>query len=73
MKEKIIIYGKKSFSEISRLFVSAQDFEIPHGYDYKSAIIELDKISKTKIHGKGFLDYFEFSNIFLDRIPLVNI
>ena len=65
MTEKIIIYGKNSLSESTRLFVSAQDFEIPHGYDYKTAIIELDKISKTKIHGRDFLDYFEFSNISL--------
>lgn len=65
MKQKILVYGKKSISNSTRLFVSAQDFEIPHGYDYKTAIIELDKISKTKIHGRDFLDYFEFSNISL--------
>ena len=65
MKEKILVYGKRSISDTQHLFVSAQDFEIPHGYDYKTAIIELERISKTKVNGKDFLEYFEFSNISL--------
>ena len=65
MKEKILVYGKRSISDTKHLFVSAQDFEIPHGHDYKTAITELERISKSKIHGKNFLEYFEFSNISL--------
>jgi len=65
MKNKILIYGRKSISNSTHFYVSAQDFEIPHGYDYKDAIIELKRISASKILGKDFLEHFEFSNISL--------
>ena len=65
MKQKILVYGKRSISDSTHLFVSAQDFDIPHGYDYKDAIIELERISTSKILDKDFLEHFEFSNISL--------
>jgi len=65
MKNKILIYGKRSFSNSTHFYVSAQDFEIPHGYDYKDAIIELERISTSKILDKHFLEHFEFLNISL--------
>ena len=50
--KKILVYGKKSNNSTDKKFVTAEDFEIPHGEDYKSAIIELQKIHRSQINGK---------------------
>ena len=42
-----MIYGKKSLTSETEIFVREEDFEIPHGLDYKLAIEELEKIQHS--------------------------
>ena len=60
-----IIFGEKSEFSSDTLFVNSQDFEIPHGMDYKLAIEDLKRIQNKTIHGKNFLSLFEYDGISL--------
>ena len=39
LESKILVYGKQSNPTNNQLYVTAKDFEIPHGYDYKNAML----------------------------------
>jgi len=57
-----IIFGEKSEKVSDKLYVNENDFEIPHGEDYKIAIKELEKIQKKTFQGKPFLSLFEYND-----------
>ena len=61
LDRKILVYGKQSNPKNNQLYVTAKDFEIPHGYDYKNAILELRKLDQITLNGKNFLEHFAFS------------
>ena len=60
-----IIFGEKSETSADTLFVNAQDFEIPHGSDYKLAIEDLKRIQNETVDKKHFLSLFEYDGISL--------
>lgn len=47
-----VIYGKKSQKTHDTIFVREEDFEVPHGEDYKLAIKVLDRIQESIIEEK---------------------
>lgn len=47
-----IVYGKKSQKTPDTIFVREEDFEVPHGEDYKLAIKVLDRMQESTIEGK---------------------
>lgn len=71
-----IVFGKRSFKKFNKIYVNEEDLEIPHGDDYKIALDELKKIVDSKLHGKNFLNHFEFGSdslwwfIFPSTIPV---
>ena len=56
-----IIFGTSSSKTDEIIYVREEDFEIPHGEDYKIAIEELGKIQNVIFDGKPFLEHFRFS------------
>ena len=57
-----IIFGNKSYESNNVIYVREQDFEIPHGEDYKIAIKELDKIHHKIFQDKPFLENFLYED-----------
>ena len=57
-----IIFGTSSSKTDEIIYVREEDFEIPHGEDYKIAIEELDKIQKMIFDGKPFLEHFIYND-----------
>jgi len=56
-----IIFGNKTSSSEGLIYVQEQDFEIPHGDDYKIAITELNRMHNFKLNDKPFLENFLYS------------
>lgn len=56
-----IIFGNKTSNSQGLIYVQEQDFEIPHGDDYKIAIAELNKINNFILNNKPFLENFLYS------------
>ena len=63
MKKKYsqIIYGKTSSESKDTIFVKEEDFEMPHGDDYKIAISELAKIQATSFNGVTLIEFNEYT------------
>ena len=57
-----IIFGTSSSKTDEIIYVREEDFEIPHGEDYKIAIEELGKIQNVIFDGKPFLEHFLYNN-----------
>ena len=57
-----IIFGTSSSKTDEIIYVREEDFEIPHGEDYKIAIEELDKIQNMIFDGKPFLEHFIYND-----------
>lgn len=64
-QNKIIIYGKKSSKQDNQIFVREEDFELPHGEDYKLAIEELERIQQSQIQNKTIPSQFVYEEISL--------
>jgi len=62
MKIETIIYGTKSMSFENEIFVKEEDFEIPHGEDYKIAVKFLEQILENN---PDFLENFRYENLSL--------
>lgn len=62
-----IIFGDVSSKSKTKeiIYVREEDFEIPHGEDYKIAIQELDKIQNTEFNGKPFIEHFLYNDVSL--------
>ena len=58
-----IIFGHKSYKSNEVIHVREEDFEIPHGEDYKLAIKELDKIHHKILQDKQFLEHFLYEDV----------
>ena len=58
----IVIYGTRSLKDNGKIYVTEEDFEIPHGETFKLAINELNKIQNSTIQGKKFLTLFEYDD-----------
>ena len=57
-----IIFGTSSSKTDEIIYVREEDFEIPHGEDYKIAIEELGKIQNMTFDGKPFLEHFTYND-----------
>ena len=57
-----IIYGNKSLSFESEIYVKEEDLEIPHGEDYKIAIKFLEEILENNL---VFIENFRYENLSL--------
>jgi len=60
-----IIYGNKSSKTNHTIWVREEDFEVPHGEDYKIAIQELEKIQQSLYEGKPLVEQFVYKDVSL--------
>jgi len=60
-----IVFGNTTSKNNDIIYVREEDFEMPHGEDYKIAITELDRIQNMVFDGKPFLEHFLYNDISL--------
>lgn len=65
MVESEIIYCRQTKDYDNKLFVREEDFEFPHGEDYKFAIEKMEKIQTTLFSGEKIFQLFDFNDISL--------
>jgi len=63
-KNKIkIIFGNISKEQENEFYVREEDFETPHGEDYKLAIDFLKNLNSKEIEGKSIMEYLYFDGV----------
>jgi len=60
---KKLVYGKVSHNDAEIISLREEDFELPHGLDYKLAIEELEKIQNAPVNNKALYQSFQYKNI----------
>lgn len=58
-----LVYGRFSSNDDKVISLREEDFEIPHGMDYKLAIEELEKIQNSSFNDRPIYHLFQYDNV----------
>lgn len=63
ISKRKLVYGKVSYTDKEIISLREEDFEVPHGMDYKLAIEELEKIQNSPFNDKLVYQLFQYRDI----------